>query len=103
LYCRYPPGLLQGYPGFNLLTADFQRQSMAYLCSKGSAGPQLVPPGLHGVTNGHMEARWPKVGEPRASHMLGEILFGTLDVCLLAAGACVPHLSWACGAALHCR
>lgn len=43
------------------MAADLQGRRMAYLCSKqGDQGPQLVSPGLHGVTNGVLEAHWPK-------------------------------------------
>jgi len=43
------------------MAADLRHRRMAYLCSKqGDQGPQLVSPGLHGVTNGVLEAHWPK-------------------------------------------
>jgi uncharacterized protein with NRDE domain len=40
---------------------------MAYLCNKGECRLQEVPPGLHGITNGHLDAHWPKARAPAAN------------------------------------
>ncbi|KAL4430685.1 hypothetical protein ABPG75_005941 [Micractinium tetrahymenae] len=66
-----PEAFLEGldskaYPGFNLLGFDLSQGRMLYLCNKheGQRGRLArLPPGLHGITNGHMDAGWPKVRE----------------------------------------
>ncbi len=51
----------QAYPGFNLVGIDLREGSMLYLCNKRGGQVARLPPGLHGVTNGQMYPRWPKV------------------------------------------
>lgn len=56
----------KAYPGFNLVAVDLPSKTMLYLCNKhdGQQGRvEAIPPGVHGITNGHMDARWPKVDE----------------------------------------
>jgi len=50
-------GQTQAYPPFNLLLADAQ-----HLCHMGNhpAGAQMLPPGVHGMSNGALAAPWPK-------------------------------------------
>ncbi|KAI7839225.1 hypothetical protein COHA_007038 [Chlorella ohadii] len=85
----------QAYPGFNLMAADLQGRRMAYLCSKqGDQGPQLVSPGLHGVTNGVLEAHWPKAsavdeGRRRLQQLLDRGAFN--------GARCSPDSSGGCG------
>eukprot|EP00882_Tetradesmus_deserticola_P021371 GHRQ01023140.1.p1 GENE.GHRQ01023140.1~~GHRQ01023140.1.p1 ORF type:complete len:150 (+),score=50.10 GHRQ01023140.1:490-939(+) len=39
----------QDYCGFNLLVGDLQQQQLAYLSNRGTAQPQLLPPGCYGA------------------------------------------------------
>ena len=47
------------YAGFSLLLGD--RHELGYLCNAVADGPQLLAPGLHGLSNGPLDAPWPKV------------------------------------------
>lgn len=65
---------LQLYPGFNLMCADLRSRQLAYLCNRGTNRPEPVTPGLHGVTNGRLDAHWAKVDEGKVA--LGRLLAG---------------------------
>eukprot|EP00884_Botryococcus_braunii_P004614 jgi/Botrbrau1/14153/Bobra.182_3s0093.1 len=53
----------QAYNGFNLVVGDAMSQEVAYLSNRGEkAGkPQVLRPGLHGLSNGTLYDSWPKV------------------------------------------
>jgi uncharacterized protein with NRDE domain len=48
----------RNYDGFNLLVAD--RESLWFL-GKSEPGPRELAPGIHGMSNGDLDAPWPKV------------------------------------------
>lgn len=59
-----PPGYLRriaaaadGYNGFNLLAGD--RRSLCWFSNRGGGG--VLAPGLYGLSNGLLDAPWPKV------------------------------------------
>ncbi len=52
------------YAGFSLLLGD--RHELAYLCNAVAGGPQLLAAGLHGLSNGPLDAPWPKVARSSA-------------------------------------
>ncbi len=51
------------YSGYNLLLAD--RSGFAYVNNHG-AGTRSLPPGLYGLSNGELDAPWPKVRDGKA-------------------------------------
>ena len=51
---------LSGYNGFNLIAADFQRGE-CFWASNAAAYPQRLERGIHGLSNGGLDAPWPKV------------------------------------------
>lgn len=57
------------YPAFNLLVGD--GDGIFYFTNRG-AGPESITPGLHGISNGLLDAPWPKVerGKARLAHAL---------------------------------
>ena len=63
---------IEAYPGFNLLTAD--HQGLWLLSNRTTPSLQPLPPGLYGISNGTLEAEWPKVrrGKTRIAHLLDE-------------------------------
>jgi uncharacterized protein with NRDE domain len=52
---------LTAYTGFSLFLAD--RDHLAYVSNRGEAGPQELPPGVYGLSNGTLDSSWPKVTE----------------------------------------
>ena len=50
------------FPGFNLLVAD--SADLFYLSNRDS-GPVAVSPGIHALSNGHLDTPWPKVRKAR--------------------------------------
>lgn len=46
------------YGGFNLLLGD---HSGLYYCSNKGAEPRRLEPGIYGLSNAHLDTRWPKV------------------------------------------
>jgi len=52
------------YNGFNLLVAD--AESLVGFCNRGG-GVQVLPPGVHGISNGLLDEAWPKVIRGRAA------------------------------------
>lgn len=51
---------LSGYNGFNLIAADFQRGDCFYASNR-SSYPTRLERGLYGLSNGALDAPWPKV------------------------------------------
>lgn len=51
---------MSGHNGFNLLAADFVRSECFY-ASNAQAGPQRLGSGIYGLSNGTLDAPWPKV------------------------------------------
>lgn len=62
-FCRALEAEQQHYGGFNLLVGD--RHQLWYLGNRG-APAQPVAPGLHGLSNGLLDASWPKVERGKA-------------------------------------
>ncbi len=58
------------YAGFNLLVGD--GENLIWLSNRATAGPQLLEPGLHGLSNHLLNTSWPKVC--RARDGLGAVL-----------------------------
>lgn len=48
----------EDYSGFNLLLAD--RTELVY-CSNRQSAPQLLPPGIYGLSNHRLDTPWPKL------------------------------------------
>ena len=51
---------LSGYNGFNLIAADFRRGD-CFFASNVNAHPQRLERGVYGLSNGALDAPWPKV------------------------------------------
>lgn len=51
---------MSGYNGFNLIAADFRRGECFWATPR-QAHPQRLESGLHGLSNGALNAPWPKV------------------------------------------
>ena len=51
---------LSGYNGFNLIAADFQ-QGECFWASNTGAHPKRLVAGIYGLSNGGLDAPWPKV------------------------------------------
>lgn len=52
------------YNGFNLIVGDLASKSMVYVSNRPKGGPlfiQLVPPGIHVLSNAMLDSPWPKV------------------------------------------
>jgi uncharacterized protein with NRDE domain len=52
------------YAGFSLLLGD--PGELAYFCNREPAAPRRLPPGIYGLSNGTLNAPWPKVAVARA-------------------------------------
>jgi len=50
---------MSDYAGFNLLVGD--NDSLCYLGNDGQTGPQLLTPGVYGLSNARLDTPWPKV------------------------------------------
>lgn len=61
---------IDGYAGFNLLAAD--REGLWLLSNRATPALQALPPGIHGLSNGTLDADWPKVrrGKRRLANLL---------------------------------
>jgi uncharacterized protein with NRDE domain len=61
---------IDAYPGFNLLAADAER--LWLLSNRPKPSLRLLPPGLYGISNGTLDAAWPKVrrGKDRLEALL---------------------------------
>ena len=59
---------MQAYNGMNLLVGDLRGGSVAYLTNRGKSeelqGARALAPGVHGISNGVLGDRWPKVCIP---------------------------------------
>lgn len=58
------------YDGFNLIVGD--RQEFYYFSNRAGGGPQLLEPGVHGLSNHLLDSSWPKV--ERGKRALSELL-----------------------------
>ena len=56
----------QAYNGFNLVVGDLASGEVAYVSNRGGQTPTLLQPGVHGISNGQLQSRWPKVCRVRA-------------------------------------
>jgi uncharacterized protein with NRDE domain len=73
------------YAGFSLLVGD--ERELWYLSNGDRGGPRLLAPGLYGLSNGTLDADWPKIRQSRlrlASRLArppdaAEELFGVLE------------------------
>ncbi len=54
-------GALQNYNGFNLVVGDVGSVSAVHVSNRGTEHVEALQPGVHGVSNGEMQSRWPKV------------------------------------------
>ncbi len=52
------------YAGFNLLVGDLSE--LLWVSNRGSAGAQVVEPGVHGLSNRALDTPWPKVDRGKA-------------------------------------
>ncbi len=84
------------YQGYNLLFGDVQE--LWYFSNHGDKRPQLVRPGLHGLSNAALDSPWPKVtvGKSRLQAALAtdnpdiNAIFKLLESCDLAADKELP-------------
>jgi uncharacterized protein with NRDE domain len=53
------------YAGFSLLLAD--EHELGYFCNRAAGPPQLLPAGIYGLSNGTLDAPWPKLVNSRAA------------------------------------
>lgn len=53
------------YAGFSLLLGD--ANEVAYLCNHDPASPRVLAPGVHALSNGLLDAAWPKTEVARAN------------------------------------
>lgn len=71
----------ENYNGFNLILADLRANVMVYVSNRPqgeAAAVQIVPPGLHVLSNAKLDSPWPKVGlELRMSHHLSDRILHT--------------------------
>ncbi|MDR7334357.1 NRDE family protein [Roseateles asaccharophilus] len=63
--------LAPGYNGFNLITADLQRNTWHWISNR-SPAPQRLAYGIHGVSNAALDTPWPKTQGLKAA--LGQAL-----------------------------
>ncbi|CAD7703589.1 unnamed protein product [Ostreobium quekettii] len=52
---------LSKYSGFNLVVADLLSGSVAYRCNRKDTVPRTIGPGVHVMSNGHIDDTWPKM------------------------------------------
>ena len=50
---------MQQFAGFNLLLWD--NKQLVFCANQASNGPQVLKPGLYGLSNGQLNSNWPKV------------------------------------------
>ena len=92
---------LSGYNGFNLIAADFRRGE-CFWASNTDPHPQRLDRGVHGLSNGGLDAPWPKVDSLKAGlqasldaarsvDVLATQLFGALADRRLAADHALPR------------
>jgi uncharacterized protein with NRDE domain len=55
----------QRYAGFSLLIAD--EHELGYFCNREAGPPRLLPAGVYGLSNGTLDAPWPKLVNSRAA------------------------------------
>lgn len=70
-YIHQVAGKTDQYNGFNLLIGEIseQRQELCWLSNRNTADPrngQLLTPGIYGLSNGALDAPWPKVSKTKA-------------------------------------
>lgn len=61
------------YNGFNLIVGDLASKSMVYVSNSPKGGPlfiQLVPPGIHVLSNAMLDSPWPKADRLEMSFKL---------------------------------
>jgi uncharacterized protein with NRDE domain len=92
---------LSGYNGFNLIAADFLHGECIF-ASNVDAAPKRLEAGVYGLSNGHLNAPWPKVtalkanlleamGTASSAEDLATRLFAALGDRTIAADAELPH------------
>jgi len=70
-YVRQVAGSMDRYNGFNLLLGEISpaRQELCWLSNRNTDNPrngQLLAPGIYGLSNGALDAPWPKVRKTKA-------------------------------------
>ncbi|XP_072163577.1 transport and Golgi organization protein 2 homolog isoform X1 [Diadema setosum] len=58
----------ENYNGFNLFAVDLKSGEVGYYSNKSASPPQILQPGVYGVSNSTIEKPWPK-----ASHLKGSL------------------------------
>jgi uncharacterized protein with NRDE domain len=92
---------LSGYNGFNLIAADFARGD-CFWASNLHASPRRLDRGLYGLSNGDLDAPWPKVeslkaglraavGADASVDELAALLFALLSDSTVAPDASLPQ------------
>jgi uncharacterized protein with NRDE domain len=72
-YAQTVQKLAKRYNGFNLLIGD--GRSLAYISNRAKASPQLLAPGIIGVSNAELQTPWPKLVNTRnavAAHLASQ-------------------------------
>ena len=59
------------YAGFNLLFGELQAEQRDIRCFSNRHGETILAPGIHGLSNGHINNDWPKV--QRSREQLGNV------------------------------
>lgn len=62
----FAAGLLPGYNGFNLVTADLHRGDWHWISNRAPA-PVLLGPGVHALSNAALDTPWPKTASLKAA------------------------------------
>ncbi|GMQ81076.1 MAG: NRDE family protein [Rhodothermia bacterium] len=52
------------YNGFNLIV--WEKGRLGYFSNRNDQGPMLIDPGIHGLSNSHINSPWPKVSRGKA-------------------------------------
>ena len=82
----------QAYNGFNLVVGDLATGEVAYVSNRGGQAPTLLQPGVHGISNGQLHSKWPKVRCGRTRVCASHFYLSDRSVC--------GNTSWPQGQAL---
>lgn len=70
-YIQYAAGKAEQFNGFNLLVGEIspQCQELCWFSNRNTSNPrngQLLTPGVYGLSNGELDAPWPKISKTKA-------------------------------------
>ena len=58
--------LRQAFNGFNLVVGDVTSGEVAFVSNRGEQAPAFLRAGAYGISNGRLDAGWPKACRPAA-------------------------------------